>query len=805
MKNNNKKIIYKLSFQSLKSSKMRNIFILITIMLSVSLLSGLVFFVYGTKEIERKSFEKRQHVIYEDVTQEQIQQIKQEERITNATEYKWGKSFEVDHYVLIPYYLEQEKSSFFSLDIIKGKYPENINEVLVDEKLLELHGLKKEVGETLTIHFLDGSIEEFKVSGILSSTENTNLYYLYLSKNYALKGKQLEHIPFSIAARIQNAEQMKAEEFKELIRSIGKEYNVERHNINENNQFVRSLHYDRNELSVLSVVGLAILLVSVLVIYSIFYISISERTRQFGQLRTMGMTKKQIRKMVKIEGAVLSIVGSLGGIFMGALAVYGWKPQGFRVMDFAVGSLIIMVADYITVRTSLTKPANMAANISPIEASKISGYEYQKWRSKSKKLYRKLSPISLSLIAANGNYKKTWMTMISLGFSGILFLCASTYINSINQEAFSRQGWFEYGEFVINLSGNAAQMNDNGYTGLQADNPFNELLIKEIKKMEGVQEVMELKSLEVTFDYHDLVSNDLLVPISKEETKKLETYLDKGTSDYEKMVEKKEIYINSNKIAQEIYGWKFETGDEITLRWFNGESYVEDIFTIAGEVNLKVFQDPELFKPIKNAGWFLIPEDLLREMMIPGFNLNNRLIIRCTDYEKFGDYVGGVLEMIQEENPTISLSTLKEQVEHSQQQFESIKTTVLGAVFFVIVFSLLSFINTLITNVKARKKELASLRTLGMSEKQMADMIRWEGIYYAVVNIFITGTIGTLCSYLLIQLFHSTGIDYMIFKFPWIQLIGYIGFILLIPLAISNIVLTILRRKTLVERLYEIE
>lgn len=59
MKNNNKKIPYKLAKESLKASKLRNIFMLITIVLSVSLLSGLAFMSSSIKEIADKELAER--------------------------------------------------------------------------------------------------------------------------------------------------------------------------------------------------------------------------------------------------------------------------------------------------------------------------------------------------------------------------------------------------------------------------------------------------------------------------------------------------------------------------------------------------------------------------------------------------------------------------------------------------------------------------------------------------------------------------------------------------------------------------
>ena len=804
MKNNNKKIPYKLAKESLKASKLRNIFMLITIVLSVSLLSGLAFMSSSIKEIADKELAERQHVIYHQVTEEQIVEIKDNSMVKNSSEFKTGKSFEVDNYILRPYYIEANDAPMAKVDIAQGKYPSKINEVLVDKQLMAYMGLEEKLGEIISITFLNGTTEEFEVTGFLDSGLKTDVFNLYMSKEYALKGSQLSSLPFDLAVQIVDAEKMGSDEFLQVIRQLGEEYGVERKQVNENNAFVDSLSYDTRELSMIILIGIAILLVSVLVIYSIFYISISERTRQFGQLRTLGMTKKQIKKMVRIEGAVLSVIGSIIGITIGAIFAFSMKPQGFNITTFIGYSVAIIIADYITVRISISKPAKIAANISPIEATKLSGYEGNK-KKDSKKLYRKLSPISLSFMAARGNGKKSAMTMISLSLAGIVFMCAATFITSIDEEEFSRQGWFEYGEYTLEFSSNAAQVDEFGYTGLKKNNPLNDELITEIKGIPEISNVMELKDIEVAYTYNgESNQQDLAAPFTKEEAELMQSYVKTGQLDYEKMVKNKEVFIAHNEIAKEIFGWKFEAGDKVTLRWYDGEKYVEDEFTIAGDLK-KNINNPQVSKLAYNAGWFLIPEELLESMMIPDFNLNKRLVISSSDYAASQTVLDEKLSIIADSSPIISISKLSDRIEHDKDQFGLIYSTTLGAAIFVIAFSLINLLNTLITSVMARKREFACFRTLGMSEKQVATMIRGEGIYFAAVNILTTVILGSLSGFIMVKLMAYNGLGYMKYQFPLTYLLGYIVMVVVVPILISNIAVKNLSKKSLVERLKEIE
>ena len=66
------------------------------------------------------------------------------------------------------------------------------------------------------------------------------------------------------------------------------------------------------------------------------------------------------------------------------------------------------------------------------------------------------------------------MTSFSLAISGIIFMAGSAFLTSFNQEAYARNGIMEHGEVRIYLSENAAQVNEQGYAGIQVNNPLND-------------------------------------------------------------------------------------------------------------------------------------------------------------------------------------------------------------------------------------------------------------------------------------------------------------------------------------------
>ena len=135
-----------------------------------------------------------------------------------------------------------------------------------------------------------------------------------------------------------------------------------------NEAFVR-LSQPSALMIVAAAAGLGIIIMAgILVIYCIFYISIISSIKKYGQLRTIGMTAKQIKSLVLKEGFRLTLRAVPIGLAAGTLLSYVLVPQGFRISNMVWVCPLAAVLTYITVRLSIQKPARTASGVSPIEA-----------------------------------------------------------------------------------------------------------------------------------------------------------------------------------------------------------------------------------------------------------------------------------------------------------------------------------------------------------------------------------------------------------------------------------------------------
>ena len=420
-----------------------------------------------------------------------------------------------------------------------------------------------------------------------------------------------------------------------------------------------------------------------------------------------------------------------------------------------------------------------------------------------------MTPLGLAKISVGRNRKKFRMTVLSLGIAGVLFLCGTTLLSSYNREEYSRQLEFYFGEYIIRISSNATQLAEHGMADIQMNNPLNEELRSQIVSLAGVKNITAAERMEVAYEYSNYRSDDSVTPFDREEAELLNRYSENGAVfDYDQMVRDKEIIITDNDTAEEIFGWRFQTGERVLLRWFDGTDYREDYFKIAGCIDniLDLYNDKnDNGKRLgMGGGWFLIPRELIETMVSDSYNLNSKFIISVEDWEN-ETQVKEFIETIADENSTLVFGTLSEEMERNEGSYLSLQYMIYGLSAFLMGFALINLINTLVSNVMSRKREFAMLRSIGMSTRQLSQMIIGEGIMLVVRNIFVTFVFGTAAGYALICAIKNLGANYLHWHFPIWYLLGYVVLVLAAPVIISETVIKILDKKTLVERLREVE
>ena len=783
------KMIAQMSKQSLKSSRMRNIFVMITIVLASALLMAILMYAVGQREDNARQLSHAQEVGYYNLSDSQVEALKADERIAYQIQVKTGTPSEMDGFEIIPYYVSELSDKIQIGELESGTLPEKENEIAVQGAMLEKMGVAPGAGSEVTLNFYDGSTETFTVTGILKGGETAKQFAVFFSKDYADNGSQLKDSPYEVYAKLYGATTMHPEDCKEAMYLIGSDAGIERKYVSPSKAFLDSLSVDTQDVLTYGLIGIVILLACILVIYGVFYLSVIGKIHQFGQLRTIGMTKKQMKKLVSKEGRRLFLYASPIGILIGGIAGY------FSIINTLLMAVCVFAIVYIITMISVHKPAKLAAAVSPMEALRYVPQDDMK-KTANKKMCRSLTPLGLGVMNFSKNKKKTVITMLSLALGGILFMTAATFMSSFDRDNYARQGIWKDAEFHIQYSDSAIELNENGMSGMQAQTPMTEDMVKEIAAIDGVEKVEELKSFGVIFDFpqrDEYDNDDYIYPMNEEETRNIGKYIEEGSADYDKLMSGDYVLIADNTNALEIYGWQFNVGDVLMLHYYDGTKTAEKEVTVLGILN-----DQYVLENDNLDGWFVMPEQAVLSF-VPYDNLNAHLLISA-DPEK-ETAVGEAINEIVAEHPELSLEAYADREIAYSQTANSVFGTISGLAIFIMMFSILSMMNTLITNIVTRKQELAMLESIGMSKGQIRKMLLGESLILVLAAVGVTMTIGTLLGYVLTHLLHNGGAFYITFQFPVAFAIAYAAVLIAVPLIITLVSMKSFSKEALVERL----
>lgn len=283
---------------------------------------------------------------------------------------------------------------------------------------------------------------------------------------------------------------------------------------------------------------------------------------------------------------------------------YGICPEGWSWTNAAIVTVIVLAADYITVLLSIRTPARLAASVSPIEAFRTSTGTLSGNRKETRHLHRHLTPMRLARMGFTRNKKAAIITILSLGVSGILFMTGFTILNSASAEDYSRQGPMKFGEVAVYLSSNAAEQNLEGYTGLQMNNPLDSKLEQRLLELDGVESIWKVNKLSMQYLYRNTTGEDNFQLLNRDQWSRIMEYAQTEAVSYDDAVAQNMIVTVDDGVAQEIYGWKFQAGDDIDLTWYNGKETETRTFRIGASISKSLYREEKNYDLAAEMGFF---------------------------------------------------------------------------------------------------------------------------------------------------------------------------------------------------------
>lgn len=650
-------------------------------------------------------------------------------------------------------YMDKNGFDWSLIEKVKGKFPEKENEVFIDIATAKKLGYKGEIGEEIEITYniekpyigeiIEKKRDKFIISGTFQSPidSNVGVGQIYLSKAYVDKlslpenNKDLEvMLNNSLMIRDKLLKIAEKNSYK-VVDDPGSLADKEiRIGVNFAYFLSGSHSFDFNTFLPYLAFLILVMVAGYLIINNIFKISVNEDIKLLGLLKTIGMTKPQIKKLVHLESLAVAfpsiVIGDIVGISIGKVIlnkIFANNDMLTNIkLSLAVIILIILFSTtfiLFTVFLSVMRPARYAAKVSPIDATRYNEIEI-----KSK---YKSDNISLGKLARRQVFSNKFRfisIVLSISLSAVILNSVLTYTGNIDLE----KGISD----VIVTDYNIASPKYFRYMYLGSEEGIDRKFIDEIENHKGFKGGGALYSSGYEYAYPDIkIEDHKVAPILL------------GIDDYlinkQKFIDgdfDKEKWQTGNYVIIGEYGDKktaLKAGDKIKI---NVKNKVKEV-QVMGKVEYNFSNGLRYFPVIK--------EDI-KDQSSPTLDLEY-IYMNPNEYKELtGDKsimsYGFDVEDSEKENFDKLLKTFENEPDFSYDsrdlQIKSImefKNLIefagysLSIVLFLI--SVLNFINVIATEILRNMVNLSILEAIGMTKKNIKKYLVKKNLIYSLCGL----------------------------------------------------------------------
>lgn len=780
---------------NLKSSKAKSVLICITIMLTTTLLTSVGIICNNwlkTNKAATIEYSGSFEGIYKRVNKDKLDIIKNNASIDQYGIYKAIGTSQYEDSNLGLIYADNTIKNMANIKFEDGTMPEKENEIAIESGYLNLLNNGAKIGDKIKLSYESlstGEIKEkeFILSGILQTSDISKAqksYSAIISKSYFVSEEVDENTKYNVYINIVKPKKLTADEVKESILSIAKNMGIEEYDVRINTDYINASNPDPQVIAGGIIVALIIILSSMLVIYSIFYVSVINKVHEYGKLRAVGATKRQIRKIILREGFILSCISIPLGIAIGYLIGQVVILKALKMDRYGVGGMNIFIAigvaviTVISVLLSLLKPMKMACNISPMEAMRYDGNDSKQ---KKRKGYEEINLKKITFANLSRNKKRTVITLLSLSLSGILFIVASTIMNCMNPENMAKD--HSLGDITVYLDN--YDWNEDGSNNLydiQANNPLGKEMCERLENIPGVKKINMEKSAWASIDIGAGEKNlEDIQGFDKEFYDELSEHLVEGEINKEALESGEGLVYTHPSYAKE-FGIKVGSTQVITI--YDGKDSYKKEFTVLALVDI-------------GGASIRIPESVMDSLIKTDTTIRVGLEVKKDMLKSVEEEIKNITD----NDEYLSYGTLEDSIETYKKSMAITSVLIYSLVIIIGVIGLMNLINTMITSIITRKRELGILQAIGLSDKQLVKMLQIEGLFYTVGTLLITLTLGNILGYIAVIIFRNTGASYAIYDYPLTQTIIMIVAITLVQILITYMVTNNFKKDSLVDRI----
>jgi putative ABC transport system permease protein len=559
-------------------------------------------------------------------------------------------------------------------------------------------------------------------------------------------------------------------------------------------------------IALLAFGGIAVF-VGAFIIFNTFSITVAQRLREFGLLRTLGATRAQILRSVILEALVVGVVSSLVGLLAGVALSRGLNavfkafgadlPSAGMVVQTRTVVVALLVGTVVTLVASMI-PAIRATRIPPIaalrEGAKLPGGRFARF---TPFIAAGVGIVGLLLLSWGvfGSIPATGQRLSVIGLGAVLlFLGVAMISPQIVAPLANVLGWPI--ERLTAITGRLARENavrNPSRTAITAAAlmiglalvGFVTIFAAELSKSASDAVNREIAgTLSIYNDQGSLMPHGVGPALSRVPGVAAVSVLNGDVGKIAGIGDTNVNGIQPTTILK-IYRFQWKQGSSATIaRMGAHDALIADTF--ASDHKLKVGSKLHVTTTVGKKDTFTVigiyeNSQFLASVTIPYTTFS-------ADWSQSSDQIASVtlapgqkISVVQHRIDSLLKRQYPQVTSHSQQQIkqraQSSVNQLLALIYVLLAMSVLvslfGIINTLVLSVYERTREIGMMRAIGMTRTQVRWMIRWESVITAVIGAVLGLIVGIVLAALVTQGLTSQGIE---FTLPIGQLLIWVVF-----------------------------
>lgn len=797
----------RLAIKYIKFFKKQTFYVLFSVTIAVMILSAINVVIATDKKIsleESREFYGDYHYLYHIMEKDvhKIDGLIDKCHIDRVSFCRIGDYFETPSIAMELVQADDDWLDMTGSGIVQGKYPEKKGEIALEEWVLDYYGDKKIGDEIKIVDEQEKETQCFILTGILKDrgySKGVGAKAGFISK-YDLNsdGSVRAYIKFDEKTDLRENNK----QFSEIMKSEAKNYNwnvIEKVDFKYSNLTYEDAFSDEGDGFVFvewvagsGIAGrlgtVAITLFAMIIIYSIFRISVQQRIQEFGKLEAFGLEIKSIILLLGIELFTLFLIAAPIGCLFGVLLSKGIYILYSRIgtLDFSAEYLTINFGDMVfsgmifllSLSMILILVANYLRRLTIMETIKGQSRQNGKLR-KSCAWSKKTSFIMPIVLLKYFGQRKVrviiMLFMLSLG--GAVFLTG----NYIEEE--------------ISRNNKLTMQADNG-TNADIQIQTETLTLEGIIPTEVVEKVRNIKqvnSVQPVSSYLGSISikkskirngitEEFWTNADKQDKRITSIFGGSMENEKESFALKTEIYGYEDEMLRDLQDYLIEgdissvshedtiilgtvlngvmdnifdlhVGDKITLRYprenpgdFNGgdsydilhmkpegklqDAYAEKTFVIGGIVKMGIVHDEYLFNSLYGIPQIIMPNQHFRKIFdVKGYNMVSVQLNEHKDSKRVTRTIRDIINDI----PHLGVIDFTAEIIHQSDILEQKMVLVHSIVMLLLLvgfFNVLSSINYILME---RRREFAIMRAIGITDVKLMRSLIGEGVLYGII------------------------------------------------------------------------